>query len=58
MLLAAFISSKSRAVEVASELLHASVAKRRLMQVMDQLGLVSGRPIQFFDCSERLNGGD
>jgi hypothetical protein len=35
MLLAAFVSSKSRAVEVASELAHASIAKHRLMQVME-----------------------
>jgi hypothetical protein len=35
MLLAAFGSSKSQAVEAASELPHARVAKRRLMQVME-----------------------
>jgi hypothetical protein len=35
MLLAAFVSTKSQAVEAASELPHASIAKRRLMQVME-----------------------
>jgi hypothetical protein len=48
MLLAAFVSFKSQAVEVASELSHASIAKCRFMQVMEQLGSTSGRLIQFF----------
>jgi hypothetical protein len=45
MLLAAFVSSKSGPVEAAGALPHASVAKRRLVQLTEQLGSVSGRPI-------------
>jgi hypothetical protein len=58
MLLAAFVSSKSQTLEVASELPHANIAKRRLMQVREQLGSASGRPIQFFGCCERPCSGD
>jgi hypothetical protein len=42
MLLAALVLTKSQAV-----------AKRRLMQVMKQLGSASGHPIQFFGCRDR-----
>jgi hypothetical protein len=35
MLLAIFVSSKSQSVEAASELPHASIAERRLMQVTE-----------------------
>jgi hypothetical protein len=58
MLLAASFSSKSWAVEEASELPHASVAKCRLLQVMEQLGSLSGRLIQFFGCHEKPSSGD
>jgi hypothetical protein len=37
MLLAAFLSSKSRAVEAESELLHASVAKQRGVKVTEDV---------------------
>jgi hypothetical protein len=37
---------------------YASIAKCRLMQVTEQLGSASGRPIQFFGCHERLSSGD
>jgi hypothetical protein len=47
MLLAALVSSYSQAVEAASELSHASLAKRRLMQVTEQLGLASCHSGQF-----------
>jgi hypothetical protein len=47
VLLAAFVSSKSQAVEEASELPHACVAKRRLMQVTEQLWSASGRRYNF-----------
>jgi hypothetical protein len=33
-------------------------AKRRLMQVMEQLGSASGHPIQFFGCRDRLSSGN
>jgi hypothetical protein len=35
-----------------------AIAKRRLMQVMEQLGSASDHPIQFFGCHERLSTGD
>jgi hypothetical protein len=47
MLLDAFFSSMTWAVEAARELPHASVAKHRLTQVTEQLGSASGRPTQF-----------
>jgi hypothetical protein len=53
MLLAALVSSYSQAVGVASELSHASMAKHRLLLVMEQLGSASGHPIQFFSCCDR-----
>jgi hypothetical protein len=56
--LAAFVSSKSRAVEAASELPHTIVAKHRLRQVTEQLGSVSSCLIQFFSCHDRPNSGD
>jgi hypothetical protein len=43
---------------IATELPHASIAKRRLMQVTEQLGSASGLPIQFFGCHERPSRGD
>jgi hypothetical protein len=35
-----------------------AIAKCRLMQVMEQLGSASDRPIQFFSCHERPCSGD
>jgi hypothetical protein len=35
-----------------------AVAKCRLMQVTEQLGSASARPIQFFGCCERPSSGD
>jgi hypothetical protein len=35
-----------------------AVAKRRLMQVTEQLGPASGHPIQFFGCRDRPSSGD
>jgi hypothetical protein len=58
MLLAAFVSLKSLAVEVTSVLPHASIAKCRRKQVAEQLVSVSGCPIQFFGCREGSSGGD
>jgi hypothetical protein len=58
MLLAAFISSKSWAVEAASELPHASIAKCQLVHITEQLRSVSSCPIQFFTCHERPSSGD
>jgi hypothetical protein len=58
MLLASFVSSKSWAVEVASEVPHASVAKHRLMQVTEQLQSSSSRWIQFFSCRESPSSVD
>jgi hypothetical protein len=53
MLSAALVSCSSGVVEVASELTHASIAKRRLLQVMEQLGSASGCSVQFFGCRDR-----
>jgi hypothetical protein len=58
MLLAAFVSSKSGQLKWQVSCYMPAVAKLRLMQVMEQLGWASGRPIQFFSCRERLSSGD
>jgi hypothetical protein len=45
-------------LERQDEVPHASGAKRRLMQVTEQLGSAFGRPIRFFGCRERPSSGD